>query len=561
MIAVLPLKESFRELIVEVTGELTPYIPDITAQWREQLADECHLDSRTLSTLERITVGGGASYFCHRDFGAFLENLNYSGIRLAKLQVDTRLVRHALELYHTLCEPYIARLFSERAPEILTALEMLASTTFVAITGAYFDSRTRESSALLAVLDAELADSSLESMLQSVLEVTCTTFEAVLGAFLLREPNTDLLRVHATVGLPKSVRGEFSMEIGQGFPGGIARAGEPEMLMNAGHDPRVRHTPLEAAKSLWGVPVKCDGKSIGVLLIGFTKPYEWMPTERELLRAIADRSALAIDRARITAALREREAHIAEHSIHLLQAQEEERKRISRELHDETGQALMVVRLYLGMLESNLKPRTFGAKAKVRESIEVVDGAIEGIRRIIGRLSPLVLQELGLFAALRKEVKDLEKKSGVKARAVISEAVGRLSPDTETAIYRIVQEALHNVVKHAHATSAMVTMSRENGSIHLRVEDDGVGIFPKSNFRGNSFGLAGIKERVGMLGGEVRVISMKGKGTCIEITVPATPPASSRPIPQELGHQIYAAASSGGGESSVHAENKMSSHR
>src|SRR5258708_38604369 len=99
------------------------------------------------------------------------------------------------------------------------------------------------------------------------------------------------------------------------------------------------------AKSLWGVPLKADGQTIGVMVIGFPKPYEWMPTERELMRAIGDRTALAIERARMTEALREREQRIAELSGHLLKVQEDGRKRISRVLHDETGQSLMVVRI------------------------------------------------------------------------------------------------------------------------------------------------------------------------------------------------------------------------
>src|SRR5438105_9944627 len=163
-------------------------------------------------------------------------------------------------------------------------------------------------------------------------------------------------------------------------------------------------------------------------MIGFSRLYEWLPTERALLRAIADRSALAIQRARMTDALREREQRIAELSGHLLRVQEEERKRISRELHDETGQALMVIRLYLGMMETGSTAKN--VRGKIRETVEVVDRTIEGIRRIIGKLSPLLLQELGLVAAIRKEAKNLTKTAGIKARVLIAGEVGRLAPGT-----------------------------------------------------------------------------------------------------------------------------------
>jgi signal transduction histidine kinase len=552
---VLPLKETFREYVVEVVRELSPYFPDITARWRERINSEANLDARTLATLERITIACSAEYFAYRDFHGFLENLHYFGTRLAKLQVDTRFVHHALEVYEEMCEPYLSSLFPEDDVQAMTALEMASSVAFTCVSGAYFDTRTRENNCLLTILDVELAEMELAPMLQRVLEITCESFEAIVGSVLLREPDTDLLRVEATVGMDEQLRGEFSIELGQGFAGHIARSGEPEMIMDAKRDERILYPGLRVATAVWGVPLKYDNKTIGVIVIGFNKPYEWLPTERELLRAIADRSALAIHRARITQALRERETRIAELSAHLLRVQEDERKRISRELHDETGQGLMVIRLYLGMLARALKSKA--AKGKVEETIEVVDRTVEGIRRIIGHLSPLSLQELGLFAAVRKEARDLELNRGIKTRVAIDDEVGRLGAETETAIYRIVQEALHNIAKHAHAQNATITMTREGANIRLAVEDDGVGIFPKSNFRGNSFGLAGIKERVGMLGGEVRVSSMKGKGTRVELTVPATEPTTTARLGLRPHYMDLNDVSEKG---TNHAEDKMSTH-
>jgi signal transduction histidine kinase len=431
------------------------------------------------------------------------------------------------------CDPYISGLFPERETEAKASLEMLTSFSVVIVSGAYFDAKTLESSSLLSVLDAELAAGDLGMLLQKVLDITTQTFQASVGVILLREAESDALRVSSSVGLDAKLPDDFRVEMGSGFSGKIAASGEPGMVLNTNAETgSLRPIIRTKAKSLWGVPLKADGQTIGVLVIGFPKPYEWLPTERELMRAIGDRTALAIQRARMTDELREREQRIAELSGHLLRVQEEERKRISRELHDETGQALMVIRLYLGMMESIVTARN--VRTKIRETVDVVDRTIEGIRRIIGKLSPLVLQELGLVAAIRKEAKDMAKTSGVKTRVLIAEDVGRLAPGTEQAIYRVVQEALHNVAKHARAGNVVIQMTREEREIHLVVEDDGIGIQSRSGSGEQSFGLAGIKERIAMLGGVSRVISTKGKGTRIEINVPAGEPVQTaeRPLVQ-----------------------------
>ena len=123
---------------------------------------------------------------------------------------------------------------------------------------------------------------------------------------------------------------------------------------------------------------------------------------------------------------------------------------------------------------------------------------------------------------------------------MIADEVGRFSPGTEQAIYRVVQEALHNVAKHAQAKNVTVQMARAGQTIQVVVEDDGIGIQPRSNSRGHSFGLSGIKERIAMLGGVSRVISAKGKGTRLEITVPVGEAIAEEPAPLRAAVQAGA---------------------
>ena len=517
----LPIKESSRELVIEVTRRLQPSFPEITAAWRQLMFGEFDFDGRAMAALERLTIGTGFSIFSQADFVSFYESLQHFGKRLAKLKVSAGAVARSLQIYQGLIDSYLERIFPpDQLPQVTAAMETLSWASYVAVSAAYADAQKIESETLLSVLDAELSAGNLNALLERVLQIATHTFNANLGLILLKDAEQQLLRVQAQVGFPEALDGLSSeTPIGEGFAGTIALTGEPAILP----DLRICSDTLGPflqgrAKALWGVPLKSNEDVIGVLVIGFSRPYDWLPTERELLRAVADRSALAIDRAGMTDALRERETRIADLSGHLLRVQEEERKRISRELHDETGQALMVIRLYLGMLETSVTGRN--ARLKIRETLEVVDRTIEGIRRIIGRLSPLVLQELGLIAAVRKEAKDLAKNAGVKARVTVSPDFGRLPAPLEAAIYRIVQEALHNVAKHAGATTVTIDLKQEGELVKLVVEDDGVGILPKPKAARQTFGIAGMRERMANVGGKMKVASTRGKGTRIEVSAP-----------------------------------------
>ncbi len=547
MSALLPIKESVRTLILEATTALQPHFSEITAAWRKQMFAEFEFEGRAMAALERLNLATGFALFSQSDFTAFFENLNYFGTRLAKLQIDTRAVARSLELYHELCTPYICgafsdrRAFGERRYAVLAALDTLSSAIFVAVSGAYFDTQRNAGNALLEVLDAELSARNLTVLLERVLGITTRIFNASTGIILLLDPNTQCLRIQSAVGIEGDLSG-LSVELGQGFSGHIAATGELDILPDITQSSGVLNPWLRGnSQSLWGAPLKESDRVLGVLMIGFARPYVWLPTERDLLRAIADRSALAINRAEMTDALREREARIAELSGHLLKVQEEERKHISRELHDETGQALMVIRLYLSMLDQAITTRV--GQEKIKELLAVVDRTIEGIRRIIGRLSPLVLQELGLIAAIRKEAKDLTKSSGVNARVMVSADVGRVAPQVETAIYRVVQESLHNVAKHSQASVVVIEMNRSATHLRLRIEDDGVGINDVRNTQRPTFGLAGMRERISTLGGTLRVESRKGKGTRILVSVPV--PANASPFAQATPNSRLASVPGG----------------
>ena len=201
----------------------------------------------------------------------------------------------------------------------------------------------------------------------------------------------------------------------------------------------------------------------------------------------------------------------------ILRAEENERKRISRELHDEMGQGLMALRFYLGTLlrqaaDGPLRPRA-------EEAMALLDDTIEGLRRIIGSLSPKPLENLGLVGAIRKEVKALSKQTGMKSHLASPRDLGFLAEDVELAVYRSVQEALNNISKHSGAQNFGVTIELRDGTLMLRIDDDGHGFSGKVS-ASEGFGVRGMNARIKELRGSMRIRSQKRGGTIIDIEIP-----------------------------------------
>ncbi|MBZ0090108.1 MAG: sensor histidine kinase, partial [Thermoanaerobaculia bacterium] len=208
-------------------------------------------------------------------------------------------------------------------------------------------------------------------------------------------------------------------------------------------------------------------------------------------------------------------------SRRLVEAQESERRHIALELHDEAGQALVSLRLGLRLLEREIAEGG-NVGGRVAELVETTDSVMDGLHRLAADLRPASLDHLGLDAALRQFARSAAAKFGLavhfKARGFTAQ---RLPQAVETALYRVVQEAMTNVVRHARATRVDLLVERRDDQVLVMVEDDGVGFDSANAPGGEHFGLLGMRERADALGGTLTVESSPGKGTTIVVEVPS----------------------------------------
>ena len=236
-----------------------------------------------------------------------------------------------------------------------------------------------------------------------------------------------------------------------------------------------------------------------------------------------DTVQLALTLEELVAQLEKRNRELAALSERAINAQEEERKEIARSLHDDTGQALSMLIINIDRLSEHLPE---AVKPKAVETRELAAKALAELRRIIFGLRPAILDDLGLASAIRWYARSNLEELGVRADVDVPEAPLDLSPAVTTTLFRVAQEGINNIVRHAGASSAWVTLAPGTGWIVLRVEDDGRGFdLVQSAEQGvnlQQLGLLGMQERVALLGGEMQVNSTPGKGTRLEVRIPVS---------------------------------------
>jgi signal transduction histidine kinase len=454
-------------------------------------------DARHLKALLLITSGAAARLAsAGLPTADFFEQVAYNSRRLAKLNIPPMEVVRALGEYDRELDSLLAKRYSRQRTGIQDLRQQLHFRILLAVNKAYYQVREAETQAFYGLLRAEMEATGLDDLLHRFILILTRTFRAQAGRII---PFWDRPPIAARV-LTRLSR-----------PCYIAAGSRDEKLVL---DPGMRGV----FQSYWSIPFFSDGHLAGIVQFGFPTPYCWLPRELDLLDAFAERCLRGAERARLIQNLAAREEQVHSLAGHLLQAQEEERLRLGRELHDEAGQSMLFLRLHLEMLE---KSAPADLRPKLAEARCVTERIIAEIRRIIAALNPSVVEELGLSAAIRHLSARFRKLYPIELRLRLASCTASLPHQTETAIYRVVQECYQNIGKHSGASRVNLLLRSTDTLLELNVEDNGVGFeVDRAVAQPKSFGLKGMRERVALLGGRLEIRSSPGHGATVAVRLP-----------------------------------------
>jgi signal transduction histidine kinase len=392
---------------------------------------------------------------------------------------------------------------------------LLASQAAVAIENArLYESATRWSTQLESLNEVAAAlVSQLE--LAPLLHIVANRLRTLIAAdsVTIALPHADGLRIEAAagpgaedvVGIPIPARSKTMR---------VLERKQSERIDSVIDDPEIDQETarrLQMRTALY-VPLVLRGEAIGVITAQDKEGADprFSAEDVRLAEVFAQRATVAVDLSRRVArdALRR-----------VVAAQEQERRRLARELHDETGQALTSILLGLRTVEQAGGEQE--VRAAVAEVRELVRSTLQDVRRLAVELRPKALDDFGLVAALERLTESFTEQTGIAVGFESLLPAARLTPEIETALYRIVQESLTNIVKHAQAHSVSIVLGRKSDTVSVIVEDDGVGFDPDRPREGG-LGLIGMRERVSLIGGRLTIESRPGAGTTFVAEVPVS---------------------------------------
>jgi PAS domain S-box-containing protein len=389
--------------------------------------------------------------------------------------------------------------------------------------------RRKEAEIFAGLTHAIGATLDVDTVLQQTVEAAWQLSGSDLAEIALRDPESDTMTIWYGAGPRRLVYQGLRIERGKGLGGLVWERGRPIRTDNRLEDPRFSRdyddvTRAEGVQTSLAVPIIIDNEVEGLFYVNNRTRRPFTDEDEVVLTRLATHAAIAIRNAQLLERAQSAHERLALLSRRLIEIQEAERRHLARELHDDLGQALTVLWLNLQRLRESPGPRE---SEWLDEGLQIVNRLIEQVRSRSLDLHPSVLDDLGLVPALEWYVERQARSGGFEATVAAEPADRRWPVEVESACFRVAQEALTNVVRHARAGHVRVELRQIASGLELSIRDDGVGFDVEAArsdaTHGKSLGLLGMQERAQLAGGRLRLESAPGGGTLVRASFPASP--------------------------------------
>ena len=370
----------------------------------------------------------------------------------------------------------------------------------------------------------------LDDILKIGLDNVLNIMNGTVGGIMLLDEQSQTLSYRVYHGLSDKYAEEVRLRLGQGIAGKVAQSGRSVLSEDISSEPDAAWLDLVSSEGLRGfisVPLRAKDNVLGVMNVASHVPQRFTKEDMHLLHSIGDQLGTAIEQARLHERLRKARERLRKLARQNLVAEEEERRRIARELHDETSQSLSGIALQLEALmemsaRSGNQDAEFIAGMKKVQSLTVQ--VHKEVSRVISNLHPAVLDTLGLVAAVRQHAKNRLQPLNINVTIEVKGTEMRFPPDVEAALFRAVQGSIGNIAKHSKAKNASIVLVYQPDEFSLSIIDDGQGCdvskITDVEESGRGRGLFNIRERIGFLGGTSGIESKIGVGTTVWAKIP-----------------------------------------
>lgn len=388
--------------------------------------------------------------------------------------------------------------------------------------------RLRTLMPLFEVSSALMSEVKLDRLFGLIVDIVKRETNADRVSLMVLDESSQQLSIEAAVGLPGEIVSSTRTAVGQGIAGSVAQSGEPLLLNGA-----VNHGWAEEGEPITSaicVPLKVKGRVIGVLnSSNIVREGSFTRSDLDMMTILAGQAAIAIENARLFEQVDAKQATLEQLLGELLRAQEEERQRISTEIHDSVAQLMVSASYHTQSSSALLAQSKFDrAREEAEFATKIIGKCVKELRGIVTELYPPALSELGLLGALQENVEYFRRETGVACRVLGTTLPDQLSPVQEMVIYRVVQEALNNIWKHAQATEAQISLSTDASEITVEIWDNGKGFevtgTRRADSRSGGVGLLNMRSRAQMLGGNLTIEARSGGGTKVILTIPRSSP-------------------------------------